>query len=351
MNIIVTGGTGRLGANLVKSLADNGHNVVATLLKGDSQEPKLDGLNVEKAYLDITDTDAVVAVIEGADAVVHCAAVMEGMEQKMPRSRFFDINVKGAFSVLEGIRQNGANTRLVCMSSTSVYDVFSSPRTPIVEEQPRKPLTLYGMNKILVEEQVRQFSWEHNIPHTIIRPNYIVAGPEMLNVFTCKTVLGMLEGFADQTKTQMYCSENPDGWKAAKPTLENNADKLCVPRCPGNQSWRWHMTDVRDCVALVEQCLEDDNAVGRTFNVAAADACEWPEVVPYIGEVTGREVVEVEIPNLWQFSFDQKSSRDLLGFSSTYDHRAIVDKALAFQNNEETGIIAGAIGELAFEEG
>ena len=350
MKIIVTGGTGRLGANLVKSLADKGYNVVATLLKGDQQESKLDGLKVEKAYLDITDTDAVVAAIKGADAVVHCAAVMEGMEKKMPRSRFFDINVKGAFSVLEGTRQNGTQTRLVCMSSTSVYDVFSSPRTPIVEDQPRKPLTLYGMNKILVEEQVRQFSWEHDIAHTLIRPNYIVAGPEMLDVFTCRTVHNLLKGFADHRKTQMYCAEDPDGWKAAIPKLEENSDKLCVPRCPDEQSWRWHMTDVRDSVALIEKCLEDDNAVGRTFNVAAADACEWPDVIPYIGDVTGREVVEVEVPNLWQFSFDQSLSHDVLGFASKYDHRAIVDKALAFRNNEETGIIAGSIGELAFKE-
>jgi len=346
--ITVTGATGRVGANVVKRLGEKGHEVTACLLAGDAQEPKLDGLSCTKAYFDITDTKAAVEAIRGADAVVHCAAVMEGMADKMPPSRFFDINVKGAFNVLEGVRHSGTETRLICFSSTAAYDVITCPRTPIKEDLPRRPLSLYGMNKILIEEAVRQYAFQYDIPATLIRPNYVVAGPEVLDIFRCSVVLGALQQYAGQRKCQLYAPEDPKGWEKAKPALEADKSALCVPRA-GGKSWQWHMTDVRDVVELVERCLGDDRAAGRTFNVAAKDPCVWERVVPYIAERTERKVVEVDIPNLWQFSFDQTASREALGFEPQYDHKAIVDTALAMKRGEDVGIIPGSIGPVAFQ--
>jgi len=347
--ITVTGATGRVGANVVKRLAEAGHDVTACMLPGDKQEAKLDGIKCRKEYFDILDTEAVERACRGADAVVHTAAVMEGMASKMPPSKFFDINVKGAFNVLEGVRNSGTKTRLICFSSTAAYDVITCPRTPIKEDLPRRPLSLYGMNKILIEEAVRQYTWQYDIEHVLIRPNYVVAGPEVLDVFRCGVVLAMLKEYSGQKKCQLYCPDDPDGWKKAQPTLEANKDSLCVPRCPGDQSWRWHMTDVRDVVALVEKCLQDDRACGHTFNVAAKDPCDWDRVVPYIAQKTDRKVIEVEIPNCWQFSFDQSASKETIGFEPQYDHKAIVDTAVAMKQGQDVGIIPGQIAPLAFE--
>ena len=344
--IVVTGASGRVGANVVKRLEDGGDEVVSCLLPGDRQEAKLDGITCEKSYFDILDTDAVARAIDGADAVVHTAAVMENVADKMPPSKFFDINVKGAFNVLEGIRLNKKNPRLICFSSTAAYDVFTCGREPLKESDERRPISLYGMNKILIEEEVRQYGFHHDVRYSLVRPNYVVAGPEVLDVFTCETVQSVLENFSGNPKCQFY---GPEDWLGAKDELQANKDKLCIPRCPGGQSWRWHMTDVRDTVSLVERLLADDDGVGHTFNVAAKDACEWPDLVPYIAEVTGREVAEVEIPNLWQFSFDQAAAKEILGFEPASGHKAIVDAAMAMRNGEDVGIIPGEIAPLSFE--
>lgn len=349
--ITVTGATGRVGANVVKRLTETGHEVIACMLSGDPQESKLDGLACRKQHFDILDTDAVAEAIRGADAVVHTAAVMEGMAGKMPPSKFFDINVKGAFNVLEGVRNSGISTRLVCFSSTAAYDVITVGREPVKEDHVRKPLSLYGMNKILIEEAVRQYAWQYDIAHTLIRPNYVVAGPEVLDIFRCGVVLAMLKQYSDEKKCQLHAPDDPTGWLAAKPKLEANKDVLCVPRCPGGASWRWHMTDIRDVVSLVEACLADDRAAGHTFNVAAKDACDWDRIVPYIAEQTDREVIDVEIPNLWQFSFDQTAAKEVLGFEPAYDHKQIVDTAVAMKRDEDVGIIPGSIAPLAFEPG
>jgi UDP-glucose 4-epimerase len=347
--IVVTGATGRVGANVVRHLSHAGHDIVACMLKGDPQEAKLEGLACRREYFDILDGDACAEAIRGADAVVHAAAVMEGMADKMPPSKFFDINVKGCFNVLEGVRRSGEPARLICFSSTAAYDVLTVPRTPVREDHPLRPLSLYGMNKILIEDQVRQYGFQHDVPFTIIRPNYVVAGPEILDIFRCGLVLAMLKTHASETKCQLYCADDPEGWRQAVPALEADKRALCVPRCPGGRSWRWHMTDVRDVVSLVEVCLADDNAVGRTFNIAARDACEWDVVVPYVAQRTGRPVVDVEFPNLWQFSFDQSASRECLGFEPQYDHKGIVDTAVAMREGKDVGIIPGSIAPLAFE--
>ncbi len=348
--IMVTGASGRVGANVVKHLVEAGHDVTAGLLPNDRQEAKLDGLNCTKAHFDITDAEATEAACKGADFVVHTAAVMEGMMSKMPPSRFFDINVKGGFNILEGVRNSGVDTRLICFSSTATYDVTTCPRTPVPEDLERKPLSLYGMNKILIEDMVRQYHFQYDIPYTLIRPNYVVAGPEVLNIFRCGVVKAMLKNHASDPKCQLYNADAPEAWKEAIPKLEEDPKALCVPRCcEGPGSWRWHMTDVRDVVALVDECMVNDAAIGQTFNIAAADAFDWDKYVPYIAEITGRKCVEVDVSSCWQFSFDQSSSKELLGFEPKNDHKSIIDTAKAMADGEDVGIIPGEIAPLSFE--
>jgi nucleoside-diphosphate-sugar epimerase len=341
MKIVVTGSTGRVGANLVKRLCDDGHDITACLMLNDKHEFKLDGMKIRKAYIDILDAAGMAEVIKDSDIVIHTAAVHESSLLKIPNYKFFNINVKGVFNVLEGIRYSGKHTHLICLSSSAVYDVFTSPRSPIAENQDRKPITLYGMTKILVEEQVRQYEWQYGIPSTILRPNYIVAGPEMLYAFNYSVVFDVLQRYADNSKVQFHTPHDPNAWMAVKSSSEIKSGNLCIPTSPEGESWQWHMVDVRDVIDLIEKCMENEDAYGKTFNVAGADVCDWSKVVPYIAEKTEHKIVRVEIPNLWQYSFDQSASKDILGFESKHDHFAMVNAAVAMSNNEDVGIIQG----------
>ncbi len=341
MKIVITGSTGRIGANLAKKLCDNGHDIIACLLPNDKDETKLNGIKIKKAYIDIIDTQGMDNIIKDSDIVIHTAGVHESSLQTIPEHNFFDINVKGMFNVLEGIRHSGKNTQLIFLSSSSVYDVFTSPRSPITENQERKPITLYGLSKILAEEQVRQYEWQYGIPSTILRPNYIIAGPEMLYAFNCAVVFDVLQRYASNSKIQFHAHDDPEAWMALKSNTEIKGEDLCIPKSPEGETWQWHMVDVRDVINLIETCLNNENAYGKTFNIAGADVCDWSKVVPYIAKKTGRKIVEVEIPNLWQYSFDQSLLLETLGFISQYDHHAMVDVAVRMSNNEDVGIIQG----------
>jgi UDP-glucose 4-epimerase len=341
MKTVVTGATGRVGANLIRRLCEKGLDVTACILPNDADEAKLDGMSISKAYIDIVDTSGVAEMIYGADVVIHTAAVHEASLASIPGVQFFDTNVKGMFNVLEGVRLSGRNTQLICLSSSAVYDVFTMPQTPVTENQERRPITIYGMTKILVEELTRQYEWQHGIPATIVRPNYIVSGPEMVDAFNYSVVFDVLQKYAGNAKVQFHVPEEADAWMkephGSKPALNSP----CIPRCPKKKSWHWHMTDIRDVIDLIELCIDNDKAYGKTFNIAGADLCDWPKIVTYIAEKTGREAVDIKLKNLWRYSFDLTASKEALGFTPKYDHIAMADMAIAMHNGEDVGIIPG----------
>jgi UDP-glucose 4-epimerase len=252
MKIVVTGATGFVGANLVKAFSQKEHEVTACLLPGDAQEPKLDGMACIKKYLDILDADGMADVIRGADAVVHTAAVQEGLMGVVPLPKFLDINVKGTLSVLEGIQKSGCGARLIAYSSCSVYDALTGNRTPIQETDELKPSTFYGLTKILGENLVRHYCRQHDIPYTILRPNAIFGGHEIWRSHRCRSVLKFLSALASYKQGQLYAAENPEGWTKQADFLKENAEALCLPITPNGESWRAHRLDVRDMVRLTE---------------------------------------------------------------------------------------------------
>ena len=136
--ILVTGGCGFVGANLVRKLLDEGHEVrvLDNLEKGNAAY--LDGLDVEILVEDIRDADALVKAFAGADRVVHLAAfgsVVDSIED--PRTNF-DINVQGTFNVLSAVRANGIE-KMVFSSTGGALIGDATP--PVNEKSLPKPIS------------------------------------------------------------------------------------------------------------------------------------------------------------------------------------------------------------------
>ena len=74
MKILVTGGTGFVGSNLVAALVKRG-DTVRVLRRASSSLTALDGLQIEHIIGDILDADAVARAVEGCDIVFHVAAL------------------------------------------------------------------------------------------------------------------------------------------------------------------------------------------------------------------------------------------------------------------------------------
>lgn len=136
---LVTGGSGHLGANLVRGLLQEGASV-RVIARWGSKNQALDGLDVERVEGDVRDYQSVLAVVRGCAKVFHAAAkisIMPGTPQ-LDRE-LFETNVIGTRNVLRAAREAGARRVVVTGSVTAVGRRLDDPSRPSDEDIPFFP--------------------------------------------------------------------------------------------------------------------------------------------------------------------------------------------------------------------
>jgi len=151
MNILITGGCGFVGVNLVKYLSGNDYTITILDNLSTGEKDYIEKLSLEKApniiIDDIRNEDAVARAVKGMDTVIHLAAqtsVVDSIEN--PRESW-DINVTGTVNLLEACRQNNVE-RFVFASSNAVA---GEQVPPIDEKMIPQPLSPYGASKLTGE--------------------------------------------------------------------------------------------------------------------------------------------------------------------------------------------------------
>ena len=160
MNVFVTGGTGFVGAHLVKALCARGDSVTALVRRRALAERLGWGPEVRVLSGDLDDEGTLRAGCAGADIVYHVA----GKIAARSAAEFMATNRDGTANVLEAARDGGAR-RLLFVSSLAVAGP-TTPGHPIDETRPPAPITDYGRSKLAAEVLVRAtpLAW------TIVRP-------------------------------------------------------------------------------------------------------------------------------------------------------------------------------------
>ena len=170
--IIVTGGAGFIGSNLVDALVDKGFNVhvIDNLVNG-----KQENVN-KKAKLhvaDITNLKSIQLIINGADYVFHLAAlprVQYSIENPEITNK---VNVQGTLNVLVA-SVNAKAKRLIYSASSSVYG--DQKRFPLKETFFVNPESPYGLQKYIGELYCRLWSSIYNLSTVSLR-YFNVYGP------------------------------------------------------------------------------------------------------------------------------------------------------------------------------
>lgn len=168
MNVLVTGGAGFIGSNLVRRLLGRGDRVrVLDNFSAGSHE-NLQGLQgeLEVVDADIRDADACLSACKGMDAVSHQAAV-----GSVPRSiedpvTTHDVNVTGTLNMLLAARDCSVK-RLVFASSSSVYG--DAPEEVKTEILPPRPLSPYAASKLAGEAYTCVFAKVYGLEAIALR--------------------------------------------------------------------------------------------------------------------------------------------------------------------------------------
>lgn len=231
MKVLVTGGAGFLGINLVRHLLAHGVEEVASYDIAEFDFPEKDDPRVRAVRNDIRDLPALKEAMEGCDAVVHCAAALPLCSEEEIRST----DVDGTRNVFQACADLGV-ARCVHISSTAVYGV--PDRHPILETDPLDGVGPYGKCKVEVETDLVPAFRGKGLCIPVIRPKSFV-GPERLGVFA------ILYDWAREGR-----------------------DFPLV----GDGSNRYQLLDVEDLCGAIRACLELDTAtVDDVFNVGAAE--------------------------------------------------------------------------------
>jgi nucleoside-diphosphate-sugar epimerase len=172
VRILVTGGSGFLGINLVRHLLSRGYSVNSLDTQPFDYEDCKD--KVTAFVGDIRDRSAVDRATQGCDQVVHCAAALP----LYTTEEIMTTDVDGTRNVLEAAIAAGVK-RVVHISSTAVYGV--PDHHPLYEHDKMIGVGPYGEAKILAEQEcVKARAKGLIVP--IIRPKSFV-GPERLGIF------------------------------------------------------------------------------------------------------------------------------------------------------------------------
>jgi nucleoside-diphosphate-sugar epimerase len=163
---LVTGGSGYIGALLVRELSDAGHEVrvLDSLLHGQEDiaaEQERAGVMVVRG--DVRDAEARRRALDGADAVVHLAAIVGDPACALDPALSDEVNVGATESLVADAAAAGVE-RLVFASTCSNYGRMADPTVPITEDGELRPVSLYAEQKVGMEKLILGGATEHFRP-------------------------------------------------------------------------------------------------------------------------------------------------------------------------------------------
>jgi nucleoside-diphosphate-sugar epimerase len=291
--VLVTGGGGFIGSNLVRALLEAGDDVRVLDNFSTGNRANLTDLDIEVVEGELRSYERVHNAVRGVDVVYHLGAlgsVPRSVQDPLTSSA---VNIEGTLNVLLAARDEGVR-RVVYSSSSSVY----GPRRelPVTEDLPPDPISPYGVAKLAAERYCVSFSRVYESFESVVVRYFNVFGPR-------------------QSPFSQYAAVIPlfvTAIAAGEPILVY-----------GDGEQRRDFTYVSNVVDGTIRAAQAAGASGRIFNVAASAPATVNEVAAAIGAVLGKPVEKTYAPprvgDIRDSWADVSAARDVLGWEPTVD--------------------------------
>lgn len=174
MKILVTGGAGYIGSHMVRTLGDNGHDVVVyDNLSSGNRDALLYGRLV---VADLADKETLRILLqeEEFDAVIHFAAFIAVEESVKDPVKYYRNNFSSALNLIDACARHGVD-KFIFSSTAAVYGI--PERIPVTEEMPLLPINPYGTSKMMTELALRDVAKVTGLRYVALR-YFNVAGAD-----------------------------------------------------------------------------------------------------------------------------------------------------------------------------
>jgi len=315
--VVVTGGAGFIGSHVVDVLVGIGAEVVAIddLSAGDREN--LAGAQAAGARLvvgDVCDRDLLQSEFRNADVVVHMACDNLRASLANPEHSHH-VNATGAVRTALAAVDAGV-ARFVYVSSSEAYG--SAEQTPMSEDHPLKPTTVYGAAKAAGELYAQSCMRAYGLPVTVVRP-FNSYGPrshatgtsaEVIPKFATRLLAGLppvIFGDGSQTRDFTWVEETAQGIVAAA---------AC------------------------------DELVGDAVNIAYGRGVSIREICDLLLELLGPagvtpEIVESRPGDVAHHCADTRKAKHTLGFEAVVPIREGLERYVAWLASQEAALELG----------
>ncbi len=289
--VLITGGAGFIGSELVRQLVAKGIKqviVVDNLVNG--RRENLQDLPVDQVKLvvaDIRDVEQMTNLMLDVDIVFHLACLGVRHSIHSPHENH-EVNATATLNLLSAAKATGVN-RFVYVSSSEVYG--TAKWVPMKEEHPTFPMTVYGASKLAGECYTRAFYETYGYPTVVVRP-FNSYGPRCHH-------------------------EGDSGEVIPKFLLRCMAGKPMIIFGDGTQTRDF--TYVSDTARAIMMAGFADSAVGQTINLGSGFEIAINDLAQEIASIVGQADVEIihEAPrpgDVLRLYAETTKARQLLGF-------------------------------------
>ena len=262
--IVVTGGSGFIGANLIQKLLENPENEIVVFDNTSPDQFNLNEFKNQKNYSfiqgDITNLDSLKSVLtKDVDQVYHLAAIVGIKHYIKSPLKLIDVNVLGTKNVLELASKN--EIKVLFTSTSEIYG--KNPQTPWKETDdrvlgsPSIDRWNYSTSKALCEHMINSMHRVVGLPATIVR-YFNIYGPKQQPYFV---VSQSIHKVLNNRRPLLY-------------------DSGSQTRC---------FTYIEDAVKGTIKAVNSQRGNGETFNIGSDKETMMQEVMNRIIEIAGKK--------------------------------------------------------------
>ncbi len=286
--VLVTGGAGFIGSNLVRALLERGDEVRVLDNFSTGNRANLEGLDVDVIEGELRSYERVHNAVRGTEFVYHLGALGSVPRSVQDPLTSTAVNVEGTLNVLLAARDEGVR-RVVYSSSSSVYG--AQRELPAVETLAPDPISPYGVAKLAAERYCISFSRVYESFESVVVRYFNVFGPR-------------------QSPRSQYAAVIP-----LFITAIAEGEPITIE---GDGEQRRDFTYVSNVIDGTLRAADAPGVSGRVFNVAASAPASVNEVAETIGRILGKEITRREAPpragDIRDSWADVSAAREALGF-------------------------------------